>query len=1553
MIKNVLTSGLIHFLCFQLLYIGVIDDIGQYGANRTPASFEHKYTLEDLTQLLVEFKAVIKGKELEPDCGESPEAEMTDEELMLQSLFGDNTMVYTREDRAFYKYVDSLKGNSCGASADAVLPTVEKNECKVEKVAGYIDEVVTEIMAREKKELEPKAFKLDDPKIREIHQKAQFLMQEVRKYIADSNVANELRVELLVEYLGAVALPMRDLIVVLRGYIPREYDGVYFYESLLPEITAELVGDDELTRDLIKSGPNKLMENFHLEIEEKMWGRLQLKYNQNEVLSRDIVQILRAPTAKNYVRATKWMTLQMMLTQVFSYDAMLGETKPLSIPNSCQNHFNGTLPAEMKMQYSGEEGDAFLDRILAEHGLIMSEGNTQYAEFYLDNVNKDPLVEGYSGLMPFENYKAASIGLLKDKSEHIKPEIDDYTSFEDVKNIILNKGMEPFYDSNSYLFGLIDFEDDNYFGSSIVEKIFTQPETNEVFEFNNSNGEPIEIAHVRQNLSYFMTELMQRHKVEYWEDLIGDRLESQLKRTPLRIRFPSIHGATVWRMWGLRQLEEFVDKYEGQNLPVKVTSGLMRSLRNESHRAAQGRNAQEKLQNLKSYLKELKVADEFIPTRRLTTGDHIEGYKLLGNLYKNLSLYTDELPKTRTTEWEYLRSQMENGNPWARVRLSYLLLNDELDSIRRGDLPSYSSASFAEFNGEKINSCKKRDVSTVQNKIRQAAQKMGINRKLSPGYATTILNEDEKQMVWSNLVEKASPLFKQHDERGKPFYENMENTTYKTFLAKSDIENFVNSHIHSGLREKAWEEMEQYFESSEGKTASFYAELYKLKGNPEEQMEYFEAYSQENGIDNQYKAKLGFLMMDNNIKRSILKSLLRGSAQLRKNEVLGQLEEFCNLEPSDHESFKTLYFATSKAQNQLNQLTGAPTVPEEVMANIEEKVNAMSDEEWTDMWLGIGAGVLGVGAMLIGGACTGLTGGLCAPVGMAMVAAGASAMTMQVALVSREFNRKVGSDHNAAYINEMEKLGFANSGSSDNVSRGWFWTIFEAVSILPLVGVTARSIRVGTKLTAVSAGMMARNVGKVGFRQAWRLTGQAGRTVVSEADVRFARLILGFDSLANQSQEALRALKGLGAPVREAVETLTSKGLDKSIIQRAFDRIKSLRQMHASGQLSAFSYAKRVGQIVGNIQKAARSARGMAYTSKVVVKETPAAIDQATAKIVANYFGGNSKGLKYLMSSYAKRIPKAVTQMERYDQGSSLLGKVTLLPWIRNGIRSLRSAQIAKYGDQILRIEKELAELVARGGNLEEYILKNVDDLTDIFIKIPVRKREIPYMFFLQGGPHLGKSISSVGGKFNRAGGYAFSNGLVMRKFFNARSRLIYESMKGQARNVLGLKTYVASETAFESFKAFQTSMSHATDKLSGEARDALVLKYAKLEDELSDKIFTHVKDKLGSTSSWENLKRSMFKGDQRLRMEFSQMDKESLKRVLFSPATEQEEAIGTVIWSSLPVEDLFSLREVGELAHRVIRELSNYENVDEFQALLNALKVLVIKRDPGIVEIM
>ncbi len=50
--------------------------------------------------------------------------------------------------------------------------------------------------------------------------------------------------------------------------------------------------------------------------------------------------------------------------------AMMGIEEPIEIPNSCQNHLNGDLPEEVKMQYSSKDGEGLLTRILADHGLI-------------------------------------------------------------------------------------------------------------------------------------------------------------------------------------------------------------------------------------------------------------------------------------------------------------------------------------------------------------------------------------------------------------------------------------------------------------------------------------------------------------------------------------------------------------------------------------------------------------------------------------------------------------------------------------------------------------------------------------------------------------------------------------------------------------------------------------------------------------------------------------------------------------------------------------------------------------------------------------------------------------------------------------------------------------------------------------------------------------------------------------------------------------------------------------------------------------------------------
>ncbi len=1545
--RDFIYSLFVHALCFQILFGASLFELGQR-KQRRPASFGYEIELDALKTRLVEFKEKIKGKEVKPeDCGEEEEQEgMSEEELMLMSLFGESSTVYSREDMAFNKYVDSLEGNACGVVENAKHePAAE--QCVSKKIPGYIETKASEIMKAEAESIEEDFradFSLENKEVRDFHKEALFLMGEVRKYLTDDSLSKEDRVGLLVEFLGSVSLPMRDLVTVLRAYTPLEYDGKYFYESLLPEFSGSLI-EDELTKDLIQSGPNKMVENFYLEVESRGWGKAGLRYNANDVIARDIVALLNAPTAKNYTRASKWMTLQMMLTQVATYDAMMGIEEPIEIPNSCQNHLNGDLPESIKMQYSSEDGDGLLNRILADHGLIYSEGNTDYSEFYYDLENKDPMKESYSGLMPFETYKAAMQDIYdsegKSHLDILNATLDDYQNFSEVVEVLRPKALGEFQDNNSWVFGLIDFEDEVFKGANLFNKVLAQPETSEVYEYTSDEGDTVEIDHVAQNLSIFLVELMQRHKVDHWDKLINGDLKLKLEQTQIRIKFPSLYGATAWRMWALRELEDFSNRVDIKD--ASVQRAFNKAYISANHKLNPSRKIEDRIAALKSYLSELKVSDEFIPTRRLNTEEHRKGYRLLERLWTELVLGTNYLEKAKLTELDYLSAQMQNGNPWARLRLSYLVLMNELEFITSEAKPTYSKISSDEYSKTSLKACLSRDISDLRSRLNKASKKMGLTNPLEPGYANLVVKDKEREQVFSTVVDKASPLFKQLNTSGKPFYQDLEEVTYTTLLSKADVEKFVDEKLPAGLHDMAWEGIEDFLETDEADVGRFFTDLYRLKGNPEKQMEYFEQYSQDFGIDNSYDVKRTFLVMDNNIKMHVLKSLLRSSANLRKVKIMQEMDVLCNLEPNDQESFKTLFYTTSKAQNQLNQLTGAPTVPNDVMEKINGKLAQMSSEETKDMWLGIGAGVLGVAAMLIGGACTGVTGGICAPLGVAMMAAGASAMTMQANLVTREFARKKHADMNTEKVKSFEELGFANIGASDNVSRSWFWTIFETVSIIPLIGITARSVKVGSKMTY----LFAENTLKSGLRQGIKVTGRSSGTVYSEADVAFSRLVLGFSSPVAQAKEVINAVGKSSVALKNALLNAGRKGMDPKIISRGIRRIRNLHKLHRQGKISLVAMTRKIGKIIFGIQGVAKT-----YVSKVAVKETVESIDKQTAKTVAEYFANNPKGFHFLMKEYAKKVPKAIKSMERYEKGTSLLGKITLLPWARNGIRSLRSSHLTKYADNILRVEREAAELVAKNGNLEEYILKNVDELTDIFKDIPMRKRELPYMFFIQGGPHLGKSLSSISARGVNKATYWASNGLVMRKFFNARSRLIYEGAKSQAKSILGLSTYVSAETALESFKSFQISVVNAATKAGDDAGAEILQQYTKLEDKLVNEIYGAVRQYLDS-SKLVHLKDGITGGKKRLLSGVTELDETALKKVIFAPETEQEKALGVVIWSVLPVEKLFKLDEIGDVAHRVIRELANYENVGEYEKLLNAFKVLVIKRDPGVVEIM
>ena len=84
----------------------------------------------------------------------------------------------------------------------------------------------------------------------------------------------------------------------------------------------------------------------------------------------------------------------------------------------------------------------------------------------------------------------------------------------------------------------------------------------------------------------------------------------------------------------------------------------------------------------------------------------------------------------------------------------------------------------------------------------------------------------------------------------------------------------------------------------------------------------------------------------------------------------------------------------------------------------------------------------------------------------------------------------------------------------------------------------------------------------------------------------------------------------------------------------------------------------------------------------------------------------------------------------------------------------------------------------------------------------------------------------------------------------------------------------------------------------------------------------------------------------------FIELDADAVKKILFKPQTESEKALGEIIWSTIPTDDILNMKHYEGLAHNVAKELSQYQNVDEFERYLTALKMIVIKREPGIVEV-
>ncbi len=1567
--KRFISALLIYLISFQLAFAETL--------LRVPAStnIPHKFSTEELLKEISDFKDSIKGKDLKAVCNtdevDTLERAVNEEESEEEDLFGfDSQDIVAYDENTLSNWEKIVKGineASCGQylyTFDANLAKEEAEKCVPKRVKGHIEKFAEKVMKLEEEEKEDQIPSLGakDELLTSLSKKANILKDELKKYLYDDEVEEEVRRDLLVKYLGGVLLPMRDLVVSKRSYVDREYDGKFFYESLLPEFPTDLIDEDQIDqRKLITLGPDEQTDPYHLSVLDESWGKSRLVFNESEVLSRDVLTLVKTPTKRNYVRALKWFTLHMMMSQVYIYQAMLGDEDAVDIPKSCQSHFNGSLPEKFKFNFVEGQGDTYLQNIMSGHGLTFNLNNYQYLEYFMDNADKDPTKMGYSGLLPFEEYKSA-LRNARDGSHFTKSDIDDVSHYQTVVQMKLPEAMQVFkgktranYNRRSGKHAAARTYTYNI--GTEFQKFFEKPSEEKIYETKLKDGSMGSINTQRQNLSLFLTELMQKKGATHYTEIMSERLVNKLSKNKSKIKMPSLYGAAVWRNWALKNIALYLES----NREVVKTDKAYRDAQIACQYVGRGSDickdgkGKHIVAQMADYLKEFTTTSDFVPLRRLEEMKLENNYPVFGYIWNmNVNRGNSDFSFGFMNEYDFLTGQMQALNPWASARLSYLVALDELEHVEEGITPNYIQTR----RGKRVSSETRIQRDNVKKHIEmleKAAKKIKINTILVPSYANQILSTDEKDYFWNDIAERVneenSNIF-QTELKGKSYYSRLEDLSYQTLLTRDNVEEYEGKY-NSRISGEAWDEIDDVLESDEGQIGQFFLDLYKNRGNVDKQISMFEDFSSENGIDNKFSAKMNFLSLDNGIKTPIFKDLIREAAQVRKLKVLNNLNDFCNMEPNTHEDMKTLFYATSKAQNQLNQLAGLPGVPE----NVLDKINSMSDEEWTDMWLGLGAGFLGVAAIIIGSACTGVTGGLCAPLGIAMIAAGTSALTMQLSLVYREVDRKLDADKNEEKVKKMEDMGFATSGSSDEVSRTWGWAIFEAVSLIPMVGVVGRSVKVGSKMTYISARTMLRNTGKIGFKKASRMAGIAGKTVATEADVSFARYVLGFKSLQDDLAKALgRNSDEASRAVESISKELVRSGASEEAVKNAMGEMENVKHLFKRGKITMTQMTQKLGKILAPFKKNAKMGADeiFEYTSNVVVRETPEMINKQTAQVVADYFGHNPKALQRLLKSYSTKwfsshdkLVHARAVMRKANKGEYL--------WGTNWMRKFRFEQLAKNGAKMNKMIKGLDDVAARGDDLTEYLLKNMEDLSDIFVKIPVRKREIPYMILLEGGPHTGGVLKNTSSAFvNRVSGavYDLADGLIMKKFLNARVRLVYESTKATARETFGLTKYVAAETTFEALKAFDKTVDEAILSASTAKSAKIAKEMNEFQDAIAKRVHTFASQKI-TPEQMNGFVGKLGKNKQASFKEFVDMTPKAIKKLLFKAEGAREEALAEVIWSSAPIDEIFGMKELGDMAYKVVRELSEYSTVGEFDKFVNALKVLIISRDPGVVDFM
>jgi hypothetical protein len=1455
-------------------------------------------------------------------------------------------------------------------------------ECRKIKQTGLISKLIKSKKIEDESRAPLKAFSKDDPVVKGLYKKALLIKDEVIRYMIDADVDEGARKGLVIHYLAAVVMPMKDFIILKKNYLPGEFNGDSFINTLLPVIPSDLFpkpipGDyteePKIGYFLLTQGPDAL-ENFSLSIVERSDLDLELEFahtvlgDRKTVITRDLTTLLKAPSHRTYTRSLKWMTLGMMISQIQLFKEMSQDQSDFVVPPVCRSGINANLPAQlsMKHQIDPTNPNKRVDEFLEKFGLIYSDDNTLYEDYYVANHDRDPTKMNYSGLIPFQDYENTRYANL-DEDNVKKTDIDDYFHFPDVIKILQRKAQTAFSKKVVVYEGKKVFQDRKTVkikGEDLFNKILGLPKKTDIYQIDREiDGETVhhQTRLANGNYSTYIIERKTRESKERVEELFTKRILKKFRGKKILIDFPSLYGANIHRSWAFKQLALMAKRFgvDGEKIPERLGLISRRICKTALQTAIEGDSFYKMcvrknwfqtglyspkvfLAKLYDFLKDHIRKKEYTPLRRIIEKDYEPLRYAFTTLWNKFREDESMLPNASMDELQYLMQQYHAKNPWARVRVGYLLLEDELFMARQGIKPKSTRVVRTNTYWDYPSQCLFNDANEKLKSVRKAAKLMGIDKPLVPNYGNVLLNEDQKVAFWrvqlDKIQEKSLSLLTVKNNRDVEYYKKMSKIAASTILTRKDVDNAVEKHsLHLNSEEK--EQLDYFFETDTHKFSKFFRNLYDERDFKKQQKkveDFYKTVLKENQeIKDLSKSplsiKLKWLTHDNYIKTILLRNLMRTMAGIRIAEIQTAMDKLCNLDLTDHRSFFSLFHITSKNQNAINEIAGIDEVPPDLL----DKLDSFSPDEWDDLWLGIGSAVLAMGSVFLGGACVFMSGGACAPIAATVIAGSLGGLGIQVALVPREIKRKRAFDELESLASDMYDMGLTKKESVTTIHRGWGYVALESFFIIPLLGIVARGLTTGVKLLGVSTRQAYRSI--VGDVSPTTFKSEV-RRVLAEADVRLASRVIQLTKFGDEWRPFGSRIEKLWAAL--------NKDITKEELARVKDKHKKIMALLAEGKITKSDLVKALSDLYKPYSHFLKDVKDadIFHMGMIRVLHDLKEIDVNTAKTLVTYWGDSVEDFARLIESFVeKRGAKAVAiqrklrNKEYFASNHSLGGLGNLLNWYRN----IRTENLAIHASKLKMILREIRRTKNNPDfDFEKFLLKHMDPLTDFFSRVPFRKREIPYIGMLKGGVHIGGALR--GRRIPLV--YGGADASMMHKIFNARARLSLESLKAQAREVLGIQTYVAMEAMQDLFFALRSSVDSQLRNSSDEAfKETLLAQYKEMEGNIARGLYEKYMAKYGE-------RKLIYLGRRKL----MNVSVEDFYRYVFKPENKHEMALGKTLWGLMEPQDFFELApKANEMAYKLARRLQNYDGTDQFQQYVNALKILAIQKNLNIVDVM